>query len=133
MAAQNINLFIVFGVYFVFARALMSSNAKLQFKYIGLAVLNIAALWFIGSWKQWWILYVLYLSFVFLQYLFLVLGGKLKYSKSWWPAIWFPILVLFVLKYRPDLLDSTWKILQRKPDGILALYFIGISFVCFRL
>ena len=50
-----------------------------------------------------------------------------------WVALLSPILPLIVIRYMPFVWDPIWRTLHAYPDRPVAVFFVGISFMAFRL
>jgi D-alanyl-lipoteichoic acid acyltransferase DltB (MBOAT superfamily) len=75
---------------------------------------------------------VAYIVMVCFLYLTMRLFAK---RTNWlsWVAFLAPIAALIVIRYAPFLWNIIWRVLHLNPDRPVAAFFIGISFMAFRL
>lgn len=73
-----------------------------------------------------------YILLVVFHYLMLRLFAE---RADWlpWLAFLAPIIALVVIRYMPFVWDALWRILHVTPDRPVAAFFIGISYMAFRL
>jgi len=75
---------------------------------------------------------LLYLGLVGLQYLNLVVGRRR--SGAWaWIGVAYPLVLLALLKYVPSHWNPLQHLLGRFPDKVVPEFFLGLSYMAFRL
>lgn len=127
-------LLILLG-YLLVARACLSLKNH-NWKHILFAATNLAGIVLLFDWSAgrgkgilFFVAYVLLVSF---HFLLLRLFGQ---RQGWLPWLAFisPIASLIVIRYMPFLWESVWRTLHLNIDRPVTGFFIGISYMAFRL
>lgn len=132
---QTIRLLLIFLGYLLIARGCLSlKNYRLK---VGLfALTNLAGIVLIFDWSagrgKAIVFFVAYVFLVGFHHLMLRLFAE---REGWlpWLAFLSPIAALIAIRYMPFLWNSVWNALGISLDRPLAVFFIGISYMAFRL
>ena len=121
--------------YLLVARACLSLKHD-DWKYFLFAATNVAGIVLLFDWSagrgKAIVFLIAYLLLVGFHFLMLQLFAR---RQGWWPWLAFisPIAALIAIRYMPFLWDSAWRILHINFDRPVAEFFIGISYMAFRL
>lgn len=131
----DVHLIGILFLYLIFGRSVVKSKLIADVKYKLFFLLNILTLCLVGPWNGVaWILFVFYALIVLTQY-FMVFHFKSMAGVKGGvtlPYI-FPILFLIYIKYLHGLVGDFRALLDLTPSLPVHVYFIGISYVAFRI
>jgi len=132
---QTLSTLLIILGYLLVARACLSLK-KADWKYLLFAATNVAGIVLLFDWSagrgKAIVFLIAYLLLVGFHFLMLQLFAR---RQGWWPWLAFisPILSLIAIRYMPFLWESVWRILHLNFDRSVAEFFIGISYMAFRL
>jgi len=129
-----VRFLLIFVAYLLVARACLAlANYRLRTLLFGLT--NVVVIAFLFDWSagrgRAIAFYFVYIALVSVLYLTVRIFAKRRSGS--WVALLSPIIALIVLRYVPFFWDAIWRLLHVKPDVPIAVFFIGISFMAFRL
>jgi D-alanyl-lipoteichoic acid acyltransferase DltB (MBOAT superfamily) len=136
LSAVTLGPYALAGVaYLLAARASLSLRAP-EWRRMCFAFANLGGIALFLDWSQGRrrgiFLMTAYVAMVSWHYL--LLRNSMKPGRSWtWAAFASPLAALAIVRYLPALFEPLWRVLPGILDRPLDIFFIGISYVAFRL
>ena len=135
MPATTIHFLLTFAIYLLVTRACLTLK-DYRWKTTLFALANLGGIGLLFEWTAFRgraiVFYAAYIVIVSFLFVTMRLFAKRKNWRSW-VAFLSPIAGLILIRYVPFVWDAIWRLLQVHPDRPIAVFFIGISFMAFRL